>query len=272
MAIRKSESIISVVALQRATMSVRIIGSRPLIQNRMPAKVMQGLLVGTRKKTKAERLDIKHDPHNEFLQAAEIMPSGPTALGLRVVAIKSAMADAALETAGVTKTSVQRLLFMPGDRVPLYGIPKLRMDVVRSADMNRTPDIRSRPCLEQWGAEIEVSFVTPQLSAQSILSLLHNAGLVIGVGDGRQAKGKLNCGLFRIVTEDDDEWNYLIENCGRAAQEEALNNPQFYDQDSADLMAFWNEEYERRTHEAVTLPTPKAAKKPNGGKHEVSHA
>jgi hypothetical protein len=261
---------ISITQLRRTGIIVRIIGETPMIQNRMPAKVMQGLLVGTRKKTKVERLDIKHNPYNEFLAASELMPDGPTAIGLRVVAVKAAMADAALETAGVTKTSAQRLLFMPGDRVPLYGIPKLRMDVVRSADMNRTPDVRSRPCMTQWGAEIEINFITPQLSAQSVLSLLHNAGTIIGVGDGRQGKGKLNCGLFRVVTdENDDEWNFLVSNCGREAQLRALENPEYYDQDSADLMEFWQAETDKRDSQGSTLV---AAKSRGNGKGKGEHA
>lgn len=260
---KKTETILNVATLQQAETTVKIIGTTPLIQNRMPAKVMQGLLVGTRKKTRAERLDLKHDPHSEFLDAAEIMEDGPTALGLRVVAVKTAMTEAALETAGVTKTSAQRLLFMPGDRVPLYGIPKLRMDVVRSADINHTPDIRSRPCLEQWGAELSIKFVTPQLSMQAVMTLLFNAGIVIGIGDGRQAKGKLGCGLFRVVSGKDEEWDFLTSRCGRDAQMKALDNPEFYDKDSADLMAFWVEEYNRRGTETVIVEDKKGRK--NGG-------
>ena len=66
------------------------------------------------------------------------MPDGPTVLGLRVTAVKAAMCQAAIETAGLTKTGAQRLLFMPGDVVPLYGIPQLRCDVV--------PVIGTQPC------------------------------------------------------------------------------------------------------------------------------
>jgi hypothetical protein len=249
MAISKPETAeIKVTPLRRASAKLRIIGTTPMFQNRMANKVKQGLLVGTKKKTKAERVEIKHNPVQEYRDSMEIVPSGPTALGLRVTAVKAAMCTAALETAGLTKTSAQRLLFMPGDHTALYGTPLLRMDVVRSADMNRTPDVRSRCFLPRWGAEIEIQFIIPQLSVTSVVSLLCNAGVLIGVGDFRQEKGKGAFGSFRVLGEgeQDDEWDDLVKNHGRMAQLKAIEHPEFADQDTADLMEFFEAEVTRR--------------------------
>lgn len=239
---------VTIQPLKRGTVRLRIIGVTPLFQNRMANKAKQQLLVGGTKKSKADRAQIKHDPLTEFRSSAEILPSGPTALGLRVVAVKAAMATAALETPGLTKTSAQRLLFMPGDHVPLYGTPQLRMDVVRSADINRTPDIRTRCYLPRWGAEVEINFITPQLSVQGVVSLLCNAGVLIGVGDFRQEKGKGAFGSFRVLGEgeDDDEWNDLVKNHGRMVQQAALANPEYADIDTADLMEHFASEVKRR--------------------------
>lgn len=158
------------------------------------------------------------------------------------------MCTAALETPGLTKTSTQRLLFMPGDHVALYGVPQLRMDVVRSADINRTPDIRSRCYLPKWGAEIEINFITPQLSVQSVVSLLCNAGVLIGVGDFRQEKGKGAFGSFRVLGEgeEDPEWDDLISNHGRRAQQDAIDDPEYANKDTADLMEHFASEVRRR--------------------------
>ena len=193
-------------------------------------------------------MEIKHNPLQVYRDIMEIMKDGPTALGLRVTAVKAAMCTAALETAGLTKTSAQRLLFMPGDFVPLYGTPQLRMDVVRSADINRTPDVRSRCFLPKWGAEIEIQFIVPQLSVASVVSLLCNAGVLVGVGDFRQEKGKGAFGSFRVITADeqDDEWDDLVSNHGRMDQIAAIQNPEYADQDTADLMEFFDEEVSRR--------------------------
>ena len=250
MAVKKAEveTEISIPVLKQGSAKLRIIGLTPLFQNRMANKTMQTLLVGGRKKTKADRVEIKHDPLQEFRNAAEIVPNGPTALGLRVVAIKGAMCTAALETAGVTKTSAQRLLFMPGDHAALYGTPQLRLDPVKSADMNRTPDVRSRPFLPQWGAEFEVKFITPQFSMSSVVALLCNAGILVGVGDFRQEKGKGAFGAFRVLGhgQEDDEWNDLVKNHGRKQQTAALANPEYANKETAELMEFFMAETKRR--------------------------
>lgn len=244
----EATSEIHITPLKRGSVRLRIIGEQPLFQNRMANKVKEGLLVGTKKKTKAERQEIKHDPVSEFRNSAEIIPAGPTALGLRVVAVKAAMCTAALETAGITKTSAQRLLFMPGDFVPLYGTPYLRMDVVRSADINRTPDVRTRAFLPKWGAEIEINYIVPQLSVTGVVTLLCNAGVLVGVGDFRQEKGKGGFGSFRVLGEGekDAEWDELIAKHGREAQEAALANPIPADRDTEDLMEFYLGEKKRR--------------------------
>lgn len=239
---------IKVAPLRRASVKLRIIGTTPLFQNRMPNKVKELLLVGARKKTRVERLDIKHDPVDEYRNSMEILPSGPTALGLRVVAAKGSMCTAALDTPGVTKSATQRLLFMPGDLVPLYGTPQLRLDVVRSADINRTPDIRSRAYLPKWGAELDVQFIFPQLSVASVVALLCNGGVLAGVGDYRQEKGKGAFGSFRVLGEGekDDEWSDLVKNHGRRPQEAAIKSPVYANKDTEDLMEFYDSEVKRR--------------------------
>ncbi len=244
----KSKTEIIITKLTQGTTTLRIIGETPLYQNRMAAKAMRMLLVGSRKKTSAERIDIKHDPLSEYQDAVEKMAGGPTAIGLKVTAIKKSMCEAALETAGVTKTSSQRLLFIAGAFVPLYGVPKLKLDVVRQADIAHTPDIRSRPYFEKWGAEVTIKYITPQLSLNSVVALLCNAGVVIGVGDARQGKGALSCGTFRVLGKDqnDPEWNELVKYHGRKPQLKALEEPEYADDETHELMEFFYEEVERR--------------------------
>jgi len=248
MAVKKAETEIVVSALTRETVTLRVIGTTPLFQNRMAEKAKQQLLVGGRKKTASERKELKHDPLAEYRSSAEIMHTGPTALGLRVVALKAAMATAALETAGLTKTSAQRLIFMPGDLTALYGTPQLRMDVVRSADINRTPDVRTRSYLPTWGALIKVQFIRPQLSTTAVVTLLQNAGILVGVGDFRQEKGKGGFGAFRVIgeNEDDAEWDDLVANHGRESQMAALENPEFANPETAELMEFFDETVKAR--------------------------
>lgn len=248
MAVKKAETEIEVPILQQGIARLRIVGTTPLIQNRMAAKARLTLLVGGQKKTKADKASIKHDPYAEFRNAYEPISSGPTAVGLRVTAVKGAMATAALETPGMTKTSAQRLLFMPGELTAVYGTPKLRLDVVRSADINRTPDIRSRPHFERWCAEVEIRHVMPQLPIAAVVALLCNAGALVGVGDFRQEKGRGSFGAFRVLGSDqqDDEWDELVAEHGRAAQEAAFADPQFANEETAELMQAFFTEVKRR--------------------------
>ena len=123
------------------------------------------------------------------------------------------------------------------------------MDVVRSADMARTPDIRTRAYLPRWCAEVEIAFVTPTLSAHSIVSLLSNAGVIIGLGDFRQEKGAGSFGTFAVAGEDLGEWELpwqAITKEGRTVQKKAMAKPEAADEETAELLEILAEERIRR--------------------------
>lgn len=241
MAVKKAEVGVSVELLQREEITFRIIGETPLYFNAMSNKAKLSLLAGGGKKTAAEKKDIKHNPEQEFVDSCYFSAEdAPTLLGFPVTAFKGAMAVAALETAGVSKTSVNRLVFVKGEMAPIYGLPRLKMDVVRSADMNRTPDIRTRAFLPRWATEITVSYIRPTLSDYAIAAMLTNAGSICGVGDFRQEKGKGNYGLFKVHGTDMDKttkaiWDKIVKE-GRAGQAHALENPVLADAETENLM------------------------------------
>lgn len=248
MATKKAEAgELNIDALKQGRLKLRMIGATPLYFNSMSAKAMRTLLVGGAKKTAAERKEMKHDPEQEYRDSVYRMSEGPTLLGFPAPGVKGAMATAALETAGITKTSVQRLIFLPEQRIKIWGTPYLKMDVVRSADMNKTPDVRTRAFLPRWCAEVEIAYVTPTLSAQGIVSLLANAGALVGIGDFRQEKGRGSFGTFSVSGDDENAlWNDLTTNEGRDAQQYALDNPQPVDDTTRELMTFLQEERVRR--------------------------
>ena len=254
---------IKIEALRRGAIKLRIIGVTPMFQNTMSAKAKQTLLAGGKRKTSVERMEIKHKPIDEYRDSADKIATGPTALGLRVIAVKSSLCSAAIETAGLTKAGTQRLIYMPGEFVPLYGIPQLRMDVVRNSDINKTPDVRTRAFLPKWGAEVEIQYIQPQLSATAVVTLLCNAGVLIGVGDFRQEKGKGAFGSFRVIGpgERDAEWDDLVKHHGRAEQVKALANPVYANDETADLMTFLEGEKARREDRAETMGVPAKGKK-----------
>jgi hypothetical protein len=249
----------------------------------MSQKVREGLLVGMRKKTAAERLEIKHHPYDEFRGALEQMPdegAPPTFCAIRAASFKASFEAAALRVAGIKKTEVQALMRvrplqppfadykLDPEYLPLWGIPALRMDIVRSADMNRTPDVRSRPCFKRWATEFEVEFVTPNFKAQSIAALVNNAGLYAGVGDYRLQKGG-TFGQFNIVEVDEVEflnrsagelrkdWNEVVDTMGYQAQKAAFDDPKPYDDEAKQLLTFYEDEIVRRNTSEVKQPVTK---------------
>lgn len=248
--VAKKDDTLQIDALKQGRVTLRMIGSTPFYFNAMSAKAKRSLLIGGGKKTAAEKKELKHDPETEFRDSIYRAPHGDTLLCFPAPGVKAAMATAALETAGVTKAAVNRLIFLPEQKIRVWGRPFLKMDVVRSADINRTPDVRTRAFLPQWCAEVDIAFVTPTLSVHSIVSLLTNAGTVCGLGDFRQERGKGSYGTFAVTgSEDMGDWQEAWDKItaeGRDVQQEAMDDPVCADQDTEDLMELLEEERARR--------------------------
>lgn len=250
MAMKKAEAgTLYIDPLKRGRVTLRLIGTTPLYYHAMSAKAMRTLLIGAGRKTVAEKRDLKHDPEQEYRDSVYSTETGPTLLCFPAPGIKTAMATAALETAGITKASVNRHIFLPQYSVPIWGKPMLKMDVVRSADMNKTPDVRTRAFLPRWATEVDIAFGVPALSPHAIASLLQNAGILVGIGDFRQEKGRGNFGTFAVIGDDMGDWQETwdaITAEGRDVQRHALDNPECADANTAALMAMLTDERGRR--------------------------
>lgn len=241
------DTTIRIERVQHQTIELSVIGTSPLILHRISDKARHELLMPSGRKNTAERAStLKHDPISEFRAAAHTTKEGPTHLCVLSTAFKAALMGAALYTQGATKTAIGRLSWVQGLVVPIYGIPKLFMSVVRNSDMNHTPDIRSRPIVPRWAASLRVNFVVPNLTEQTIVNLLSAAGLTNGMGDWRPEKGKGNYGQFEVVNADDPEYLAIVAEGGRAAQEAAMADPEPYDDESAELLGWFTSEVTRR--------------------------
>jgi len=248
MATKKAETL-SIEAAKQGDITLTLLGQTPLYYNAMSVKAKRSLLIGGGKKTAAEKKDIKHNPEEEFRDSVYKMATGETLLCFPAPAIKGAMATAALETAGITKTSVQRLIFLPEEKIRVWGKPQLKMDVVRSADMNRTPDVRTRAFLPEWCAQVNIRFVTPTLSRNDIISLLINAGMLVGIGDFRQEKGRGSFGTFSVHPEDGGKEADIINEIkkqSRMVQTHAMEVPEMADLDTEELYEILQEERIKR--------------------------
>jgi hypothetical protein len=237
---------IEIEPLKVGSVTVWLKGRTPLICNRMAGKAMRDLLCPKGRKGKAEReQSLKHDPLNEFRNSMNTRTgTGPTRLVFPAPAVKGAMATAALETRGTSKRQIERLVWVEGYHIDLYGVPELLMSVVRSADMNKTPDVRTRAILREWCLPVTIMFVQPQMSDTAIFQLLCNGGIIVGIGDFRQEKGKGNFGQFDVVTEADCK--KIVKDGGLKAQDAAIKAAKCYDAETEELLAWFQAEVDRR--------------------------
>lgn len=236
--------------LKTEEMDVRIIGKTPLILNCMSAKAKGGLLLPGPRPNRVElESRPKHDPLTEYRDSVYRFPQGnsPTLLYFPGSGIKKAMATSALEIPGATKASAGRLIWVVQTNVAVYGIPQLYMAVVRNSDINHTPDIRTRAILSEWAIQCTISYTRPKITLKSVYNLLIAAGIVCGLGDGRQEKGSLNFGQFTVVTNPNNaDFQRIVKLGGRKAQEKAMLNPTCYDIETESLYNWYLNEISTR--------------------------
>ena len=241
---KKAESRITVKAITANRMTVRIKGTNALILNRMPEKVRLVLLAGAGPRKSKGSGSLKHEPLAEFRSAMQITPGlyPDTDIVFPAVAFKNAMGTAAIYADDVNKTDIKRLVYIPDEWVPVYGVPRMRLDVMRQAGMARTPDIRTRATIREWWTEFTLDYLTP-LSGSVVATLLSNAGVMCGIGDSRQELGKGSFGTWELAVG-----NVPADVRDVEAQRAAIENPQPYadDRQSIDLLEMFHEEVERR--------------------------
>ncbi len=255
------EEISEILRVTQGSFDAYIVGTSPLVLNRMSEKAKRELLLPSGRKSAFDRqTTLKHRPVEEYRASAYRSkdPNSPTHLLLMATAFKGALRSVAVDMPNAKKAQIGRLAYVPGDYVNIYGVPQLFMAIVRSADMNKTPDVRTRAIVPHWACKLTVSFVQPLMRAQALVNLLAAAGITIGVGDGRPEKGAMNYGQFRIAEADDPEFLSIIATGGREAQMAALETPVCYDDETAELLSWYDEEVARRELAGAKSKEPKA--------------
>lgn len=244
-----NETEISILEITQGSLEFCVLGQSPFIYNAMSEKARHELLMPSPKKNAAERAaNLKHDPFAEYRNSVYMNrdDGAATRLNFRADAFKKALASAALDIPGAAKAQIGRLVWVVGDRVDMFGVPKLFCSVTRSADMNRTPDVRTRAILPEWACRLSIRFMRPILKDQTVANLLGAAGFTQGVGDWRQQKGSGSYGQFRLVAADDPDFVRICASGRRAEQDAALAAPEYYDEETERLIEWFKEERVRR--------------------------
>ena len=83
-------------------------------------------------------------------------------------------------------------------------------------------------------------------AAGSSSSGASGAGMSSGIGDWRQEKGSGSFGAFKIVAENDPDFVRICKKQGRAAQQEALDFPEAYNEETAQMLSWFSVEMKKR--------------------------
>lgn len=244
---------VEIAQVEQGSFSCCIIGKTPLILNRMSVKASHELLL-PRKKTAADKAStLKHNPPEEYRASCYTAQDdkAKTRLLIMATAFKGAMRSAAIDLPGAAKSVIGRLTYVEGEYLPIFGTPKLFMSITRSADMNRTPDVRTRAIVPEWATMLKVTYIKPLLREKDVLNLLASAGVMRGVGDWRVEKGSGTYGQFEICAQTDPRYVALLKQ-GRQVQDAALEFPEPYDSETAEMLTWYTDEAERRGFSART--------------------
>lgn len=258
---RDEETLIEEIDMRRV--GFYLVGEN-FLMHRFSKKSQHELLYPSGRKNKAERAStMKHNPLEEFqgcfYRNRDL--DSPTAFHVPCGAFNKALAQAAIDIPGAFKAQVGRLTSVTTTQIDLYGVPMFYGEMVRDGSISRTPDLRFRPVFPKWACFVEIEFMVNPLTARQISNLLGAAGKIVGIGDSRPEKGGGSslgkCGKWRIVDEGDQEYLDIVNNEGRVPQLQAFEHPQYYDEDTEELIAWFEEEVLRRRQKFDVVPTTK---------------
>jgi len=238
-----------------------IVGIEPLLMHPL---LPERLAFAERKTAAEKKAAVRWDPYGEFrslliappietveLQWREMIDeiadqsdveASMPMLAMPATAIKGAILDVASLAAVKSKKDVQRLLHVVGTYIPIWGVPQLHLAVVRTAGTTRAPELRFRPVIPRWASMVRLSWIEGFLDVNEVTSLLVTAGLFSGIGDWRPALGRGRYGMFAVTTPestDNGHWatfTEIVTQFGRDAQAAAIEQPEVYDPQYAELV------------------------------------
>lgn len=249
MAAKKEKLVDEIQPIKTRRLIVNIVGETPFISHRFQTKAWQELLLPSRRKNAAAReASLKHDPVAEFRECLyrNRSPRAQTLFHMPEGMIHGAMAHAAIDLPGAKRASIQRLVSLPKQDMHIWGVPMLKMDMVRNSDPKRTPDVRTRAIFPKWAVKnIIIDYKVDPLNDGEIINLLGAGGIIVGCGDWRPQKGGGH-GKYRVCNTDDVELKSICASGGRVQQLKAYEQPECYDVDTEELLSWFNAEISRR--------------------------
>jgi hypothetical protein len=208
---KKAEDTVRVIRpiVREITVPIRGFEGVPLVMNKFSEKARQQMADKQQKKGQGPR-EAK-DPEACFRGAMHLMPGAKATdehpdLGFPAAGFRKAMIEAAnSKTNGVSKTTARGAVFVLGDdetnlvRIH-YREVRMREDAVKND--SGVADLRYRPELVEWRADLSVQFDEGLISPEQVVNLLARAGFSVGVGESRpQRNGEWGRWLVQTTEE-----------------------------------------------------------------------
>jgi hypothetical protein len=95
-------------------------------------------------------------------------PKTPTAIHIPNGTFHGALCNAALDLPGATRAKMERLTKVVDPTIHLYGVRHVLCMMVRNSDINRTPDVRTRPIFPQWACQITIAYVQSLITERTV--------------------------------------------------------------------------------------------------------
>jgi hypothetical protein len=246
---------------------ILIQGVTPLLVHRFSTKAVRELMGGSTRTRAAKRAELKHDVPAEYRESLYYLPKEAvsdygTLFSFPASAFKAAAMSAnayIVRRGGADQIKAGLTVYDP---VPIYGVPKLHITMVRTAGQKQTPDVRTRAVFPIWYAILFFEAVSPPFPEpkvpkdrqaeklrDDVAIILNAAGAMVGVGEFRPLSKQLasaggNFGRFRAVAASQSLEDIVQELAGQTvipspgqelitAQQRALNAPEPYDDDTA---------------------------------------
>lgn len=206
-----TEKVINIEAPDFRTITFRIRGTAPYMQNKFSQKGIDGLRgkqeEGSQAKSKKTREP--KDFNANCRAAAHVSKEGW--YGIPAAALRNAAIDAC-RPAGFKMTHAKMSVFIMADGFDeTEGTPLIKLDA-GEYEMSVLPvriamgitDIHPRPMWRVWGATITARYDSGQFSAEDIINLFMRAGIQCGIGEGRpfsKSSNGLGLGTWEIETK-----------------------------------------------------------------------
>jgi hypothetical protein len=203
----KTEATIDIPRVSKSLITLRIVGTAPLIVHRFDEKARQIMLDAQQGRKKAKEV---RDPDADFERARHKLADG-SGDGFPANGIKAAITGGAryFNDKRLSMTLLRQALFVTGEGpemlVPIEGAtPGSRAVATMHEAMVRvgmgTADVRFRPIYDPWGMTLKVTYVPSLMSLDTVIALV-DAGGMGGLGEMRPSKAA--SGIYGTFSVDD---------------------------------------------------------------------